>query len=307
MYISRFRLISAVLSLTVMVVSSSAQTAAASPAMQEADSLFQAQNWEEAARAYEGITKAEPTTGRAWFRLGYSQLPLSKYDQALAAFQHSLELAKGTPRAVFSMYGLASTYARMNEKDKAFEWLDKALIANLQQPRQIIADPNLANLHDDPRFPAIVARAKKAGMVCMNTPEYRQFDFWVGEWNVIAPNGQQVGTNSVKLLEDGCIIEENWTSAGGGTGKSFNFYNPTTRLWHQSYMDNSAGNWMMDGEYKDGALQYKGAIYSPGTKVLVHMTFFNLGPDKVRQWAETSMDDGKTWSVIWDAMYVRKK
>ena len=302
-------LISAVLWLIAVVVSTSAQTAPAhvSPAMQEADSLFQAQKWEEAARAYEAIAKAEPANGRAWYRLGSAQLSFGKFDQALAAFQRTLEINETTSRAAFPMYGIASTYARMNEKDKAFEWLDKALLANLPQPRQIIADPNLANLHDDPRFPAIVERAKKAGMVCMNTPEYRQFDFWVGEWNVSAPNGQQVGANSVKLLEDGCIVEENWTSAGGGTGKSFNFYNPITHQWHQSYMDNSGGNWMMDGEYKDGTLRYQGAIYSPGTKVVVHMTFFNLGPDKVRQWAETSMDDGKTWSVIWNATYVRKK
>ncbi len=72
-------------------------------------------------------------------------------------------------------------------------------------------------------------------------------------------------------------------------------------------MDSQGGNWMMDGEYKDNALKYEGAIYSPTGKVLVHMTFFNLGPDKVRQWAESSSDDGKTWTVVWDAMYVRKK
>ena len=60
-------------------------------------------------------------------------------------------------------------------------------------------------------------------------------------------------------------------------GKSFNFYNPSTKKWHQSYMDNSGGNWMMDGELKDGVLRYEGAIYSPTGKVLVHMTFYNTG------------------------------
>jgi hypothetical protein len=71
-------------------------------------------------------------------------------------------------------------------------------------------------------------------------------------------------------------------------------------------MDNDGSNWMMDGEYKDGALKYEGIIYSPGQKVLVHMTFFNLGTDKVRQWAETSTDEGKTWTTVWDGLYVRK-
>lgn len=103
----------------------------------------------------------------------------------------------------------------------------------------------------------------------MNTLGYRQFDFWVGEWKVVDGGNQQVGTNSVRLLEDGCIVEENWTSVPAGqTGKSFNFYNPTTRKWHQSSMDNQGGNWMMDGEYKDGALKYEGTIYSPRRTVL---------------------------------------
>jgi hypothetical protein len=143
--------------------------------------------------------------------------------------------------------------------------------------------------------------------VCMDTPEYRQFDFWVGDWEVFGPSGRRLGTNKVVLLQDGCIVEENWASARGGTGQSFNFYNPVTKRWHQSYMDSGGENWMMDGEYKDGALRYEGFIYSPNSKVRVRMTFTNLGPDKVRQTAETSADDGGTWTPVWDGTYVRKR
>lgn len=275
--------------------------------MEEANRLLQAQKWGEAAKLYEAITQAEPGNARAWYQLGWSRHGLGEYARALDAFQKNLELNKGTRRAAFSMYAIAVMYASMKDKDKAFEWLDKALSANLPSPRQIKVDPNLAALRDDPRFEPLMTRAEKAAQVCMNIPEYRQFDFWVGDWNVVGTNGQQLGTNKVMLLEGGCVVAENWTSASGGTGKSFNFYNPITRKWHQSYMDDSGANWMMDGEYKDGVLKYEGAIYSPGSKVLVHMSFFNLGPDKVRQTAETSADNGKTWTPVWDSMYIRKK
>lgn len=143
--------------------------------------------------------------------------------------------------------------------------------------------------------------------VCMDTPEYRQFDFWVGDWDVFNPSGRRVGANRVVLLQDGCIVEENWTSARGGTGQSFNFYNPVTKRWHQSYMDSGGDNWMMDGEYRDGVLRFESFIYSPGSKVQVRMSFTNLGPDKVRQTADTSADGGKTWTPVWDGTYVRKR
>ncbi|MCU1267268.1 MAG: tetratricopeptide repeat protein [Acidobacteria bacterium] len=274
-----------------------------SGAMDEANTLFQAQKWVESAKAFEAITRAEPANPRAFYRLGSSLYALGQFEEAVKPFQKAIEIAHNPQ----PMYDLARTYARLHQKDEAFEWIDRALTANLPNPRRIANDPELVDLHEDPRFPAVAEKGRKAAMVCMNTLEYRQFDFWVGEWVVMNLNNRQVGMNSVKLLEDGCIIEENWTSAGGGTGKSFNFYNPITRKWHQSYMDSAGSNWMMDGELKDGALKYEGAIYSPGQKVLVHMTFFNLGADKVRQWAETSADEGKTWTVVWDATYVRKK
>jgi hypothetical protein len=36
------------------------------------------------------------------------------------------------------------------------------------------------------------------------------------------------------------------------------------------------------------------------------LTFFNLGPHKVRQFSQRPSDDGKTWSVEYDFTYVRK-
>src|SRR5205085_11883872 len=56
-----------------------------------------------------------------------------------------------------------------------------------------------------------------------DAPEYRQFDFWVGDWDVTA-GGQRAGTNLVTLEEGGCLIHEHWAGAKGGTGQRLNFY-----------------------------------------------------------------------------------
>src|SRR5918995_2310288 len=62
--------------------------------------------------------------------------------------------------------------------------------------------------------------------------EYRQFDFWIGEWDVTV-RGQPAGTSVITSRENGCMIHEQWTSAGGGSGQSMNFYDRTDGKWHQ--------------------------------------------------------------------------
>jgi len=67
-------------------------------------------------------------------------------------------------------------------------------------------------------------------------PEYRQFDFWLGEWEAFGLNGQKAGDSKISLILDSCIILEEWTSASVSQGiryarKSFNTYNAATKQW----------------------------------------------------------------------------
>ena len=51
--------------------------------------------------------------------------------------------------------------------------------------------------------------------------EHRQFDFWVGEWDVFATGtSKQVATSRIEKLHGGCTIRENWmptSNPGGGS------------------------------------------------------------------------------------------
>jgi len=101
-----------------------AQAASSAPTAEEADALFKAQKWPEAAKAYEAITKGEPQNGRAWFRLGWAFHAMGNFEQAVGSYQRAVEIG-GNPIA---MYNLACSYARLKDKDKAFEWLNKSSI-----------------------------------------------------------------------------------------------------------------------------------------------------------------------------------
>jgi len=297
---------SAALLLLTAMLPLTAQTPSASSPTDEANALYQTQKWAEAAKAYEAITKAEPANGRAWFRLGYSLQQTGMYEQAAAAFQQASEKLQ-PPIKAFAMYNAGASYAKLNDKDKAFEWLTKALNAGFGRVAALTSDSDLMSLRDDARFKELLALGDRLTKPCLYQAEHKQFDFWVGEWNVQNPQGQQVGTSSIQRIENGCVILENWIGGQGGTGKSLNFYDASLHKWRQTWADSSGGVSEFAGEYKDGALRFEGESHTPvGTKIMRRLTFFNLGPDRVRQFSEASKDDGKTWTVDYDFTYVRR-
>jgi len=143
---------------------------------------------------------------------------------------------------------------------------------------------------------------------CKARPEYRQFDFWVGEWDVQNPQGQSAGTNSVRLILGDCVVFENWTGARGGEGKSFNVYNAATGRWQQTWVDNSGSVLELHGDYKENQMRFVGETRAADGKVtLERLTFTKLSDGRVRQFWEQSADGGKTWTVAFDGTYIRKK
>lgn len=279
------------------------QSQSPSSSMKEAEALFQAQKWKDAARAFEAITKAEPGNGRAWLRLGAAHHALGQYEWAAIALLRAVEITK----APVAMYNLSCAYARLNNKDKAFEWLNKALNAGFAQISLLQQDEDLASLRGDARFKEALALGERVTKPCLHTPENRQFDFWAGEWDV-EMGGQQAGTNSVKQILDGCVIFENWAGARGGTGKSFNFYNAARRKWQQTWVDSTGSVLELAGEYKDGKMQFSGeTLQTDGSTMQHRLTFFNLSTERVRQFWEQSTDGGKTWTIAFDGIYIRKK
>src|SRR5215467_8758009 len=61
-------------------------------------------------------------------------------------------------------------------------------------------------------------------------PEYRQFDFWLGDWEVRDGAGVLEGTNLVTLDQNRCVITEHWASPGQ-TGISLNVYDLRLKMW----------------------------------------------------------------------------
>ncbi|MBL0268494.1 MAG: hypothetical protein IPP99_07485 [Chitinophagaceae bacterium] len=156
--------------------------------------------------------------------------------------------------------------------------------------------------------------ALQAQLPC-SKPEFRQFDFWIGEWEAFGLKGAKAGDSKISVILDSCVILEEWTSAGAQqgliyTGKSFNSYNAATRQWQQTWTDNTGNTTeFLRGEGSDGKIiYYADKVTGPKGEVFMRrLSFTKLSADKVRQLGEKSDDAGKTWVVEYDLEYRRKK
>jgi tetratricopeptide (TPR) repeat protein len=67
-------------------------------------------------------------------------------------------LRKRSVREHISGYGIALIYAGLGDRDRAFEWLEKAVAERDELLTRARGDPQLDSLRDDPRFDALLRR-----------------------------------------------------------------------------------------------------------------------------------------------------
>jgi tetratricopeptide (TPR) repeat protein len=285
-----------------------AQQPAVSDQAAEASAAFDAKDWAKAAKLYEVMAHANPRIPRLWFRWGTSLQNLGQTDRAIEAYHQALEA--GTP-PIFAEYALATAYGQKGDAKDALEHLQKAVTAGYNRPEQLESDPHLAPVRSASEFPGLLEQSKKNLTPCAYTTENRQFDFWVGEWNVETTQGAiPAGQSKIERILGDCVILENWQNNGNPySGKSYNTYNAALKRWEQYWVDNAGGNIFFHGELKDGVMDYwTDDIPQPsGPPLRRHLQFFKLGPDKVRQFSQGSTDGGKTWNVEYDFTYIRTK
>lgn len=138
-------------------------------------------------------------------------------------------------------------------------------------------------------------------------PEHRQFDFWIGEWDVANPGGKPAGRNRIESILGGCALRETWTGTGGSHGTSYNAWDRQRRRWHQTWIDDGGLVLRLEGGFADGRMVLQGeTLDSTASAVLNRITWQETGPGAVRQLWEVSSDGGKTWGVAFDGRYRKR-
>ena len=142
-----------------------------------------------------------------------------------------------------------------------------------------------------------------------STPESSQFDFWVGEWDAYSAD-TLTATNTIKKIMDGCTVQENFESPKSNyTGKSWSVYNPQTKLWQQTWVDNQGGYIDLKGSFENNKMTLSTAPRKlpNGKELISHMVFSNISKDSFDWDWEATNDNGITWKNNWHIHYLRKK
>lgn len=145
-----------------------------------------------------------------------------------------------------------------------------------------------------------------------SAPVFDDFDFWVGEWDVVdKTTGKKAGTNSITKEEYGCLLVERWTGAGGITGQSYNFVDLETLKWRQVWVSAGATIDYAGGLNDKGEMVLEGTIGYPagaaGNGAKFRGTWTPNADGTVTQRFEQYDDAQKTWSDWFVGVYARKK
>ena len=102
--------------------------------------------------------RAPERSGASWYERGMDFHEDERWDEAIASFRKAIEAGHRVPAAT---YNVACGYARKGDRERAFEWLGKAMDAGFDVA-SYLDDDDLDALHDDPRWADLKAKARAA-------------------------------------------------------------------------------------------------------------------------------------------------
>lgn len=281
---------------------------------EQASQYYGESDWNKAIVSYSQLLKIQPSNEQAWYRIAHANIQLEQGKQALAANQH-LASATQIP-AHLVLYQKAQALNLMGQEQDMWHALEQAATAGYRNINDLDNNPIWKNAKEHKQFLQVKQWVDKNVRPCMYDDSYRQFDFWLGQWEVygnLEKTGPLFGHNSISRTEQGCLIMEQWRGASGSTGTSMNYYDGIQKQWVQRWVSGGgividyAGG-LINNEENTKSMQLIGKIYYAATQQQPQIRDFRgtwtpLADGVVRQFFEESIDGGAHWYSWFDGYY----
>ena len=154
---------------------------------------------------------------------------------------------------------------------------------------------------------ALAVRSQATG--CPNAP--KDFDFWVGEWDLAWVQGGKEGTGRTRISKvlDGCAILEEFDGTPGSplVGRSYSVFDANAKAWKQTWVDNQGSYLDFHGGMADGRMVLAREVKRADKVIQQRMVFQDVQADRLKWLWQGSSDGGKTWTTAWEIDYKRRR
>ncbi len=239
----------------------------------------------------------------AWYQLSLEAGLAGELDVAEQALEEAAELGLSPARATLQRARLA---VLRDAPQKALAELEQLAEAGFTAVSAISDDPVLSSLAGRPQYDELVAALSEEAWPCEHQEKFREFDFWIGEWEVHTADGRLAGHNVIEPAQHGCVLLERWTSAVHGGGMSINYLDSASDEWVQVWLDAGGGQIEIRGGLTEEGMRLEGVIRrADGSSAPFRGLWTPLPDGRVRQFFEQSADGGESWSPWFEGYYSR--
>lgn len=259
---------------------------------------------EDTAAEFQALSMAEDVSAEDWFALAQRARAGGDVETAGSA----LDLAEADlPRLQLSLER-ARIEVAAGRIGEAVAIIQAMADSGFSAVSLVTEDAVLGQLAGNFNFDSLIETLSRAAYPCLYDDAFRDFDFWLGEWDVHVASGQFAGTNDVRAVEAGCAISEHWSSASGSTGSSINFLDKTTGEWVQVWNSENGAQISIRGGLTDEGMRLEGHLHTVanGSTLPFRGLWTLLEDGRVRQFFEQSTDGGETWAPWFEGFYTRR-
>lgn len=141
-------------------------------------------------------------------------------------------------------------------------------------------------------------------------PEFHQFDFWLGRWQVFGPTNKLSANVTVSSELGGCALIETWTplsAKNGHGGRGMSTYNTANQKWEYFWIASNAYTSYWTGELHGQSMQFTAMGPSAGAAAMRHWNMTLMPDGRIQEQAFFSQDNGKTWKSQYILYWKRVK
>lgn len=143
--------------------------------------------------------------------------------------------------------------------------------------------------------------------VACNSPELKQLEFMIGEWESYDKIGNLEGKSEINIVLGSCIIEEKWEGADGINSQSTLNFDMNSEKWHQVWSDDFGNIQTFEGKMKNGKLTLKSETIDDNGKKVYHKVTYSKGTKGQIQHSWKTSKDNKNWKTVFEGNYKKKK